>query len=188
MARPKRPNKSRDLKIRRATRRDADAVAELARQHNANHGDPVAHVTGAALRRDFFGRDPVGVVLIAHLDGASAGYAMMTFAYDTAVAGRGCVVDGLYLTDSARKRGVARVMMAAAAAEARRLGAHYLWWRSKAWDVAAQEFYRKLGAVEEPVMAHVLAHHRFAALAREGEAIAVAAAEPVGRASSAAPS
>lgn len=167
---PPRPNKSRDLVIRPAKRRDAEAIAALARELNLHQGDPVGHFTACAVRRDFFGRGRVGVLLIAHLDGRPAGYAMLTPSYETGWAARGCYLNDIHVTEAARRRGVGRALLAAAAAHAKSQRASYMWWCSKAWNVDAQDFYRKIGAREEPVMAHALTGARFERLAAEDDA------------------
>lgn len=61
--------------------------------------------------------------------------------------------------------------MAASAAEAKRRGKAYLWWAVKAWNDEARVHYKTLGAIEEPVTAHVLAFENFEDLAEQGEKI-----------------
>lgn len=168
MAKAQRPNTLRNLVIRPATPGDATVIARLARDLNASQGDPTQYFTAAAVKRDLFGRAAVVKALIAELDGAPAGYATLIPAYQSSSAARGCYLGDLHVSAEARDRGVGRALMAAAAAAAQRDGATYLWWCSKAWNVEAHAFYRKIGAIEEPVMAHALTQAKFAALAAEG--------------------
>lgn len=165
-----RPNKPRDLKVRRATRRDAAAVADLAREHHLEEGDRPGSLTAAAIRRDFLGRKPLGVILYAELDGNPAGYVLLTAAYDAARATRGFQINALHVTAAARKRSVWPVLLAVAAAETKRRDGDFMVWTSRAWNVAAQEFYRKQRASEEPVMSHGLMGKNFDAAAAEGAA------------------
>ncbi|MBM3512079.1 MAG: GNAT family N-acetyltransferase [Alphaproteobacteria bacterium] len=168
MTKPQRSNTRRHLVIRPAVRGDAVTIAALARELSAFQNEPTDRLTAAVVRRDFFGRSPAVRVLIAELDGQPAGYATLTPAYESSAAERGCYLGDLYVTAAARARGVGRALLAAAASSASTLGATFLWWCSKAWNVEAHAFYRKLGVKEEPVMAHALTSSRFAALAAEG--------------------
>jgi ribosomal protein S18 acetylase RimI-like enzyme len=176
--RPPRPNKPRNLVIGAARPRDAAMLATLVAELNAHQGDPTDHFTAAAARRDLLGRKAWGRVLMARLDGTAVGYAILVPAYESGWAARGFYVSDLHVTEAARQRGVGRALLAAVAAAARRHGASYIWWCSKAWNVEAQAFYRKIGAIEEPVMAHALTRGRFERLVTEGES---AAARPIKR-------
>jgi len=161
-------HRTRDLVIRRAGPRDAAVLARLVHQLNAHQGDPTDRFDACVARRDLLTRTAPARVLLAELDGQPAGYALLMPAYESAHAARGFYVADFFVTEAARARGVGRALMAACADEARRRGTTFLWWVSKAWNVEAQDFYRKLGAVEEPVMAHALTFERFATMADEG--------------------
>ncbi|MDX2224001.1 MAG: GNAT family N-acetyltransferase [Rhodospirillaceae bacterium] len=163
-----RPHPARDLVIRRAAPADAPAIAALARELHAHQGDPTTHFTAEAIVRDGFAPDSPLTLLVAELDGQVAAYAVLAPAYETAWAAKGLYLADIHVTDAAQRRGVGRALMAACAATARRAGTSYLWWCSKAWNVDAQAFYRKLGASDEPVVAHALTFERFEALADEG--------------------
>lgn len=170
-----RPHPSRDLVIRRATPADAPAVAALARELHAHQGDPTTHFTADAIVRDGFAPGSVLTLLVAELDGLTSAYAVLAPAYGTAWAEKGLFLSDIHVTDAAQRRGVGRALMAACAATARQSGATYLWWCSKAWNVDAQAFYRKLGASDEPVVAHALTLQNFQALADEGARLLAAA-------------
>lgn len=165
-----RPHLTRDLIVRPAKPSDAEVLAGMVRQLNTHQSDPTGHFDAAAASRDALGLDPAVQALIAELDKSAVGYAFLLPAYESAYAARGLYVADFFVTDHARDRGVGRALVAACAALARRQGKTFLWWASKAWNVDAQAFYRKLGAVEEPVMAHALTFAKFDALAEEGEA------------------
>ncbi len=155
--------------VRPAVAEDAPAITALSLELNTHQGDPIEHFTLDAVLRDGFDADPQFHVLLAELDGTPVGYALLTTAYETSFAARGLYLVDILVTASARQHGVGRALMAASAAEAKRRGTTFLWWVSKAWNTDAQAFYRALGAIEEPVVAHALVTERFEELAAEGE-------------------
>lgn len=155
------------LRIRWASRGDAQALARLGRELNLHVGDPVQHFTLAAMLRDGFGADPAFAVLLAELDGAAVGYALFHDAYDTGRAAKGVFMCDLHVTESARRNGVGRALVAAVAREAERRGRTFLWWTSNTWNREAHAFYRALGASEESVVAHALTDKAIEALAAE---------------------
>lgn len=159
--------------VRPARPADADAVAALARELNTRMGDPVEHFTAERVAADAFGPEPAFELLVAEDgDGALVGYALFVDAYETGWAARGLYVQDLYVSERTRRRGIGRKLVAALAAEARARGKTYLGWVSKAWNTEAQAFYRSLGAIEEPVVAHALTFAAFERLADEHEATA----------------
>lgn len=168
-AKTSRPHKARHLVIRRARPSDAQMLVQLVHQLNARQGESTEHFTLKAAKRDVFGTKPQVQILIAELEREVVGYAFLSPSYESGWAARGLFVNDIHITDAAREKGVGRAIMAACAAYARRQGKTYLWWASKAWNVDEQDFYRKLGAVEEPIMAHALPFARFDKLADEGE-------------------
>ena len=164
-----RPNKTRDLIIRRADAADAAALVALMQ---------LAHPDGDATDRDDFAAHAASIVLIAELDDQPAGYAVLSPVNDIAKAAHGYLVCDLFITAAAKARSAGKPLVAACAATAKQDGKTYLRWQTKAWDVAGQDFAQKLGAVEEPVMDHHLRQRRFDTLAGEGAAIMAAGAVP----------
>lgn len=157
------------LHIRPAVAADAPALAELVRGLNAFHEDPLEHSTAETLVRDGFGERPAFAVLLAELDGKAVGYALFHDAYEPVYAARGVYMSDLFVAESARRTGAGRALVAAVAAEARRRGAIFVGWVSRRWNTAAQEFYRTLGAIEEPTISHAVAFEAFDTLADEGD-------------------
>lgn len=163
------PSSEGQVRVRALERRDAEGLARLAAELNAHQGDPTEHFTAEAVLRDGFGPEPAFRALVAEADGELLGYALLVPAYETAWAASGYYLSDLHVTESARRRGVGRALVAAAAAEARRQGKSYLWWATRAWNDEAQAFYRRLGAFDEALHAHVLPQMAFEELARHGE-------------------
>ena len=123
--------------IRQAEPRDAAALAELAEALNREDGEPLGHVTAETMRRDFLSPDRAGFALIAELAGAPVGYATAHPGYDPTLALRGTYLGDLYVVPSARRRGLARGLVAGVAAKTRRQGGAMGRWTSKPGNAAA---------------------------------------------------
>jgi len=158
------------IAVRVARRADAASLARLARALNAHQRDPTRYFTKAAILRDGFGRRPKFGVLIAEIGGRTVGYALMVPSYETGWAEQGLYLQDLFVDATARGHGAGRALIAAAAHEARRRGGDYLWTSAKGWNRPAQRFYRRTGAIEEPIKAYAWIRRDFARLAREGGA------------------
>lgn len=163
------------LRIRPTSAEDAAAIAALGRELNIHQGDPVEHFTHDAVLRDGFGAEPQFTVLLAELDGVAVGYALFCDAYETGYAARGLYLCDIHVTAAARRKGVGHALITAVAGEAKARGKSFVWWAAKAWNTEAQQFYRSLGAIEEPVVAYALAFDAFEALAAEATAPSVRA-------------
>lgn len=159
----------RNLAIRLARLEDADLVAALVRELATQQGDPTGHISVERFRRDAFKPAPEFEVLIAERAGAVAGYAMFHLSYEPSYAARGVYLCDLYVRPEARRAGIGRALAAAVAARTKELGRTYVWWVAKDWNDTALAFYRSLGAIATPVVAHALTFEMFEALAREGE-------------------
>ncbi|MDJ0948285.1 MAG: GNAT family N-acetyltransferase [Alphaproteobacteria bacterium] len=156
------------LSIRPGTIEDAQAIAELGRELNVHQRDPVENFTVEVVRQDGFGESPAFEVLLAELDGAPVGYALFYGAYETGFGIAGLYLCDLYVREEARRHGVGRALVAAVASAAKDRDKNFVWWASKEWNTEAQAFYRALGAVEEPVVAHAVFGQAFDKLAAEG--------------------
>jgi GNAT superfamily N-acetyltransferase len=156
------------LRVRPATVADAELLARLIEELNADQGEEGGHVDAAAVRRAGFGPTPEFRALLAEIDGEPVGYALFHPSWSTEYALAGLYVYDLYVREAARGRGVGRELVAALAALAKAEGRSFLWWNSKADNLRAHAFYRRLGAIEEAVKAHALFGAPFEALAGEG--------------------
>lgn len=101
---------------------------------------------------DFFARRGPGDVLVAEDDGAVLGYTAL--AHPTPLEANRHVlhVQGLAVDPSAQRRGVARQLIEAAAAEAARRGARKLGLRVLGGNAAARALYSSAGFVVEGVL------------------------------------
>jgi len=139
-----------NLLIRAATRDDAEAIGELARQfadYLCGLGDPTDFQLNAeTYLRDGFGANPAFCGLVAELNGKVAGYLLYHFGYDTDHARRIMHVCDLYVQESARRHGAGRMLMLAAANLCREAGGHELLWTVYKPNKLALAFYERLGA------------------------------------------
>lgn len=156
------------LAIRPARPDDVPTLVTLAAALNAALGGPAGHLDAAALARDAFGPQPAFAALVAERDGAILGYALLEPSYASEWAARGAYLIDLYVVPEARRQGVGRALVAACAVHARERGLSFLWWCSKPWNEPANRFYRELGAISEPILAHALAGSAFARAVAEG--------------------
>ena len=108
------------------------------------------------MRRDGFDPAPEFKVLLAEHDGRVGGYALYHPTWSTEWGERGFYLYDLFVREEARGHGLGRALMAALATEAKAQGRTFLWWCSKEWNHEAQEFYARLGAIEETLRAHAL--------------------------------
>ena len=111
-----------DLATRRAGPRDLDALAVLFDAYRGFYGQP-SDVTRA---RDWLRtRMRVGesVVLVAEIDGAVAGFVQLYPMFSSVRTARTWILNDLFVAEAARRRGVARALLDAAAAFAREDGA-----------------------------------------------------------------
>ena len=156
------------LTIRRATPDDAETVAALGRGLNEHLGEPIAHFTADAVRRDLADPAVAIEVLLAERDGAPVGYALFHTAYTAEYAASGLYMVDLFVVAAERHRGLGRTLVAAVAAEAKARVKTHVWWCSKPDNRSAPAFYRAIGAVAEPMIAHAVSGVAFESLAAVG--------------------
>ena len=170
---PPRLHQARKLRVRRLRAADVGALIELVSQLSAQRSDDlpknVSAITAAEVKRHFLGHRSKFLTLVAELDGVVVAYALLLAAYDSARATEGLNVADIYVNAEGRKKSVGRTLLAACAAEAKRQGKTYLTWLSKAWDVPSHDSYRRIGAIEEPVMTHLLPLTKVPAFVAEGQ-------------------
>jgi GNAT superfamily N-acetyltransferase len=95
--------------------------------------------------------------LLAERDGAALGYVFCQAAYDSGFALRGLYVADLFVRLQARRQGVGRALLGAAARLAKVSGGGYLWLTTLPWNTSAHAFYRSLATIEESVIAFAIA-------------------------------
>lgn len=155
-------------RIRPLAEADLDAVAAMVAALNAEEGyDPAKGPDAAGLRAAFLGDAARGTALVAEDTDGLLGYLTLHVSYETTHAAPGAYMGDLYVRPAARRRGVARALVAAAARHVRHGGGNHLWWTALPANAGGQAFYRAIGAEGEPLFAFALAEGAFARLAEE---------------------
>jgi ribosomal protein S18 acetylase RimI-like enzyme len=152
---------------RPATPADAAALAALINALNSLDGPPPMPMTPEVAMRDLLGPGARAWLRLAELDGQVIGFATATAIYEARRQSDIMMLLDLYVAPEARRRGAARALMAALAAEAQARGASALWWGVDEGDDEAILFYRAIGAESEG---------RFSGEILEGDALARLAA------------
>jgi GNAT superfamily N-acetyltransferase len=89
-------------------------------------------------------------VLIAAIDGDSAGFALFFHNYSTFLGRRGLWLEDLFVLPAYRRRGCAKALLRALAGIARERGCGRFEWAVLDWNAGAIDFYRGLGAMVLP--------------------------------------
>lgn len=100
-----------------------------------------------SLEATLFGDRPAAEVLIAEVDGATAGFALFFHNYSTFLARPGLYLEDLFVQPEHRGLGVGRRLMAALARIAMARGCGRFEWSVLDWNAPAIGFYRRLGAI-----------------------------------------
>jgi ribosomal protein S18 acetylase RimI-like enzyme len=132
-----------DLKVRRATVEDAEAIGRLLYAFNCEYDEatPDPSALAVRLRRLLEGGDTV-VLLVG--DGPS-GLAVLRFRLAIWSPGTECYVAELYVVPALRGRGLGRALMEAALLEARERDADTMDLGTSETDVVARHLYERLG-------------------------------------------
>lgn len=138
--------------VRAMRRSDVPSVVAMMKeliQHIRLHGEEApGGVTAAKVLKNGFGRDRWFGVLVAMVEGSPAGYALHHKGYEVDNSSRVLYLSDLYVRPKARRLGVGRALMAAMAAECRRVDAKEILWRVHAGNKEARAFYTGLGAAD----------------------------------------
>jgi len=138
------------LSIRPALASDAPAVGRLAQQFASylrTLGDQTEFKLNAeAYLRDGFGLQPAFKGLVAEEVREVIGYLLYHFGYDSDGAFSNLHIVDLYVDSPARKKGVGKALMRAAARIAREAGSKEIFWSVYHANDLATGFYEKLGA------------------------------------------
>lgn len=107
---------------------------------------PPDEAASARLLDDAFGPRPRYELWVAELDGEVAAYAVTFSTYSTFRGKPTLFLEDLFVDPAARRRGVARAVLARLRAEAEARGCGRFEWFVLDWNVNAQELYRSVGA------------------------------------------
>ena len=144
------------LSTRRAGPQDLDALAALFDAYRGFYGQP----SDVARARDWLRtRMRVGesVVLVAERDGAIVGFTQLYPVYSSVRTARTWLLNDLFVAEAARRRGVARALLDAAATFARDDGAAGLMLETSRDNAPARALYRDAGWHEDETQWYSLA-------------------------------
>ena len=144
------------LAIRRATSADLDAVAPLFDAYRRFYGQPGDLPRARAFLADRIGADE-SIVLLAERDGQAVGFTQLYPMFSSVRAARMWVLNDLYVDAGARRGGVARGLLDAAADLARDDGAVRIVLETTVDNTAARALYRDAGWQEETSQWYALA-------------------------------
>ncbi len=130
------------LKIRPATAADSGLLAAMLHALLADIDEPAPADAEKRLRKDGFGRTPAFSALIAERDSKPLGYVLFWPTYDTDIAARGGWLSDLYVAPTARRSGLGRRLVAAAAQATAAQGGRFMIWYVLERNAAARAFYR----------------------------------------------
>ena len=103
--------------------------------------------TEAALMATLFGERRYAEVVLADMDGQSAGFVLYFHNYSTFLARPGLYLEDLFVDPAFRKHGVGRALLQHLARTAADRGCGRLEWSALKWNRLAIDFYLRLGAV-----------------------------------------
>ncbi|MEU8222745.1 GNAT family N-acetyltransferase [Kribbella sp. NPDC048915] len=135
--------------VRRAVEADDAALLAIERSAwDASSGFPSYQET---LGETFFGRSGPEAHLVAEHDGAIVGYLRLQDKYQFPEGAGVLTINGLAVTESARRLGVGSALLEAAAAEGRRRGARKISLHVHSTNEAARRLYERHGYVVEGI-------------------------------------
>jgi ribosomal protein S18 acetylase RimI-like enzyme len=138
------------LIIRACTLEDASEIERLYGQsvaHLRSLGDTDEFLFSAEVYgRDGFGANPAFAGIVAEVGEQLVGYLLYQMNYDTDAAARSLFILDLAVDEAARRQGVGRALMDAAASLCRALGGSELVWAVYNKNQLAFDFYLSLGA------------------------------------------
>ncbi len=133
-----------DIGVRQATANDTDIVAPLFDLYRMFYQQP----SDPGLARRFIGeRLQLGqsVILLAELEGKAVAFTQLFPSFSSVRAGRSWILNDLYVAADARRHGIARALLQAAADFARADGAIRLELETDRDNRSAQSLYRHMG-------------------------------------------
>lgn len=155
--------------IRRASQRDADAIARMAGQSAAEEG-AVSSLEADRVRAHGFGANALFEAWVAQEQRFKplCGMAVITKAYDFRRALPAVSLCELYVAPELRRTGLARKLMSAVARRAHELGARELTITTGVGNEVAQRFFNAIGAQPQQAAVFMMTADGIEWLAAEG--------------------
>ena len=156
------------LRLRLGEDRDAEAIAALVNLIRDLGAPEAPGMTAEAVRRDLLALGGPFAVLVAEVEGETAGCAVHQLAYECAWHARGRLLLDLAVFPHLRRRGVGRALLARLARLTREEGGAFLWWLNGPGLAEARPLYRRVADVEHAVTSFAVTGEAFGRLAEEG--------------------
>jgi GNAT superfamily N-acetyltransferase len=135
------------IEIRFARREDAALLAEfICALAEYERLSDECFVTREKIETTMFGENPRAEALIAHLDGAPAGFALFFHNYSTFLTQPGLYLEDLFVKPDFRRRGIGAALFNRLAQIACERKCGRFEWSALDWNTPAIEFYKKMGA------------------------------------------
>lgn len=134
------------VEISTATEADVEVISVILGEVEAYYGGAPTPVNPGQIRAALFGDRPAATVLLARDSGLVVGMASYSLVWPAAGADTSLYLKELYVRESARRRGVARALMAALRKEAGALGCSRIDWTADLDNPPALALYAALGA------------------------------------------
>lgn len=135
-------------RVRPATVDDVGTILGFVRDLAAFEREPDAvEATEDTLTHALFGAHPAAEALIAEAAGVPVGFALFFHNFSTWTGRRGVYLEDLYVTPTARGKGVGAALLRHLAGLALDRDCARFEWSVLDWNVDAVRFYRSLGAV-----------------------------------------
>ena len=99
------------------------------------------------LRESLFGASPAAEVLLAEVDGETAGFALFFHNFSTWQGRRGLYLEDLFVYPAMRGRGIGKALLRELARIAMERGCARMEWAVLDWNAPSIAFYKSLGAV-----------------------------------------
>jgi GNAT superfamily N-acetyltransferase len=158
-----------NVRIRRATVRDCEAIARMSALASKDEGVPPSSLDADLVRAHGFGQTPLFDAFVAEINKSGlVGHAITFKGYDVRYACPTMVLAELYVVPEMRREGVARRLISELARRAREIGCRRMNITTGLENAVAHRFYAAIGAREEGTRHFLLAADAIEWLAAEG--------------------
>ncbi len=137
--------------VRFATRDDVPAIVSLIREAADHEGHAhLATATPERLAQELFGDRAACECLVGEHDGETVAFALFFHNFSTFLCRKGLYLEDLFVRPAARGAGMGRLLLQRLARIAVERECGRFEWGVLEWNVAAQAFYRRMGATVMP--------------------------------------